>query len=159
MSRYAQDLVNRAFEAAAAEMSVSLATSEPSVICPSVYTTGVMGSEIPEQSLVLCTEAGLVVITGCGHPGVVNIVNRARNLWGHDVLLVLGGFHLDGKEEGEIRRVVTELSGITRYVGPCHCSGSRARELFEHELKNRYVEIGAGSKVVLSELVAAEDQQ
>jgi hypothetical protein len=46
-------------------------------IADSVYTTGEMGSDIIEQALVLKTGQGLVVVTGCAHPGISEVVRRA----------------------------------------------------------------------------------
>jgi Tol biopolymer transport system component/metal-dependent hydrolase (beta-lactamase superfamily II) len=119
-----------------------------------LYTTGPMGTRIPEQSLVLSTQAGLVVITGCGHPGVVEIVEAARKLLGRDVLLVMGGFHLDGRDAEEVGAVAGRLSPLTRYVAPCHCSGDKAREEFARIFGSRYIDAGLGSSISLDELVS-----
>jgi len=62
-------------------------------ICDGVYTTGEMGTSIKEQSLVLNTGEGLAVITGCAHPGVVSIVEKARQILpDKSIYLVMGGF-------------------------------------------------------------------
>jgi len=62
-------------------------------ICDNVYTTGEMGTSIKEQSLVLNPREGLVVITGCAHPGVVNIAEKARQILpDKSIYLVMGGF-------------------------------------------------------------------
>ena len=50
---------------------------KPRTICPNVYLTGSMGERIIEQSLVLDTNDGTVLITGCSHPGIVEILRRA----------------------------------------------------------------------------------
>ena len=68
-------------------------------IAEGLFTTGEMGRNIPEQSLVITTESGLVVITGCAHPGIVAIVEQARQMFEEPVRLVLGGFHLESKAE------------------------------------------------------------
>ena len=58
--------------------------------------TGLVEDNLPEdQSVVINTNRGLVVITGCGHAGIVNMVSYARVLTGVDrVMAVMGGFHL-----------------------------------------------------------------
>ncbi|MBN2354472.1 MBL fold metallo-hydrolase, partial [candidate division KSB1 bacterium] len=48
--------------------------------CKDVFTTGEMGDEIKEQSLLIKTAKGLVVITGCSHPGVADIAKRAGEI-------------------------------------------------------------------------------
>jgi 7,8-dihydropterin-6-yl-methyl-4-(beta-D-ribofuranosyl)aminobenzene 5'-phosphate synthase len=67
---------------------------KPIRICEDVYSTGELGTFIKEESLIIKTSKGLVVITGCAHPGIVNIVKRAKEMLKSDVYLVLGGFHL-----------------------------------------------------------------
>lgn len=46
-----------------------------------------------EHSLVIFTDNGLIILTGCAHPGVVEIVERAKKITKQEVLLVAGGFH------------------------------------------------------------------
>jgi len=76
----------------------------PVQICENVYSTGELGAEIREQSLVVETNRGVIVITGCAHPGIVCIVEQARELRGRPVYLVLGGFHLSSASQAEIDR-------------------------------------------------------
>ncbi|MBN1303649.1 MAG: MBL fold metallo-hydrolase, partial [Anaerolineales bacterium] len=74
-----------------------------------LFTTGEMGDSIPEQALVIHTEQGLVIITGCSHPGIVAIVERAKELFAEPVRLVLGGFHLGSKTAAEIDDIVQDF--------------------------------------------------
>lgn len=60
-----------------------------------VYTTGELGNGTRGQSLAIRSSQGLVIITGCAHPGIVNIIQRAKDITRDDaVYLVMGGFHL-----------------------------------------------------------------
>ena len=117
-------------------------------ICNGVGTTGELGTAIKEQSLILSTAKGLVMVTGCVHPGVVNIVKEARGLTGMEVHLVLGGFHLGGASENVILSVIERFMelGVGK-VAPCHCSGDRARALFKAEFGKDYVEAGVGRHI------------
>ena len=126
---------------------------EPLKIFDGVYSTGEMGVWIKEQSLLIRTGRGIIVITGCAHPGIVNIVKRAKELLGNDVLLVVGGFHLIGNSEQSIREIISNLKDLgVKYVAPCHCSGDLARKLFKEEYKERYVNAGVGKVIVLNNL-------
>ena len=118
---------------------------EPAEICKGIYTIGEMGFWIKEQSLIVNTDKGLIVITGCAHPGIVNIVAKAKELLGKDVLLVMGGFHLMGKSRNEIGKIIDDFRkpGV-RYVGASHCSGDTARKMFEDEYKEYFINVGAG---------------
>lgn len=125
----------------------------PAKISEHVLSTGEMGTMIKEQSLVIPTDRGLIVITGCAHPGVVKIVEKAKELTGEEVLLVMGGFHLLGHSDAQIKRIISEFSELgVRYAGPCHCSGDRAIELFAQEYGEHFIQIGAGRTVELSKL-------
>lgn len=123
--------------------------SGPMQISDNVYTTGEMGTWIKEQSLVLNTREGLVVITGCAHPGIVNIVRRAEQMLpDKDVYLVMGGFHLSGASDSELRSIIRAFRDIgVQKVAPSHCSGDRCRGLFEEEYKEDYIEGGAGKTI------------
>ncbi|GAF90446.1 unnamed protein product, partial [marine sediment metagenome] len=49
---------------------------------------------------------GLIVITGCAHPGIVNIVKKAKELLTSEVYLVLGGFHLCWMNLSQVKRII-----------------------------------------------------
>ena len=105
-----------------------------------VYTVGVLYGPPEEQSLVIDSGKGLVVITGCAHPGIVNIVRKAKELLNRDeVFLALGGFHRPPlscvKKFRELR---------VEKVAPSHCSGDSVREAFKKEYGEDFIEYGAG---------------
>jgi len=110
------------------------AFSEPTEISPEIYSTGALGVLLKEQSLVVKTEKGNIVITGCAHPGLERILQTAGNLG--RIYGVLGGFHGFSKFD--------ELDGI-QLIGPCHCTQ------YKQEIKERYpakfMEIMAGSVI------------
>lgn len=122
-------------------------------ICENVYSTGQLGRLIKEQALIVRTERGLVVITGCAHPGIVKIVNAAKELLSDDIFLVMGGFHLEWATAGKVEKIISAFkeAGV-RYVGPCHCSGDKARSLFEKHFGENYINIGAGKVVGVADL-------
>ena len=113
--------------------------SEPKEIDSSIITTGELGSQIKEQSLIVDN----VVITGCAHPGVVEIAKKARE-FKEDINMMFGGFHLTDKSETEILKIISELKELNvKNASPCHCSGDLAIELFKREFDG-YQEIYAG---------------
>lgn len=123
---------------------------EPMEICSGVHSTGELGIGIKEQSLVIETKKGLVVITGCAHPGVVNIVEKAGEMLEENVYLVMGGFHMLGMSKGQVGEIIVQLreDGVQK-VGPCHCSGDLTRELFQEVYGENFIEAGAGKIVEL----------
>ncbi len=124
-----------------------------SKICEDVYSTGQLGVWIKEQSLIIRTKKGLVIITGCAHPGIVKIVDVAKDIMKDDILLVMGGFHLEWVTKGKIERIISAFKQMgVRYVGPSHCTGEKARALFEKRFGSNYIKVGAGKVVTMEEL-------
>jgi 7,8-dihydropterin-6-yl-methyl-4-(beta-D-ribofuranosyl)aminobenzene 5'-phosphate synthase len=127
-------------------------------LLPGVFTTGEMrdpagqgNGRTPEQSLVIPTDSGLVVVTGCAHPGVVSIVRRATEMFGGPVRLVMGGFHLAYKNAAEIRQIVSDFRGLgVRRVGATHCTGDPAIAAFAEAYGSDYVRLGAGRVLVMN---------
>ena len=114
-------------------------------ICKGVYSTGELGTWIKEQSLMIHTGEGIMVITGCAHPGIVKIITKAKDFTGNDVLLVTGGFHLGGKGKRELEEILHAFRKLkVRYVGPCHCSGDLAMQMFKKEYRDIYINVGVG---------------
>jgi len=125
----------------------------PLKICQGVYSTGEQGTWIKEQSLIIHTEKGSIVITGCAHPGIVKIVDKAKDLLKGDVLLVMGGFHLGGESRGEIENIISGFRKLgVSYVGPCHCSGDTARQLFKEEYGENFIDVGVGRVITMNDL-------
>ena len=120
------------------------------VIANGLLTTGEIGGSIPEQALMIQTGKGLVVITGCAHPGIVRIVQRAMELTGDPVYLVLGGFHLGNKSETEISAILADFRGLgVEKVAPCHCTGERAIALFADEYGQAFIQAGVGTIITI----------
>ncbi|KAF5044470.1 Metallo-beta-lactamase superfamily protein [anaerobic digester metagenome] len=84
-----------------------------------------------EQALCLSTRHGLVVLTGCGHPGIVNILSQVRMHTGRRLLMAAGGFHLWKADPDVLLRTVdgVKRAGVEK-VAPMHCTGFAATKLF-----------------------------
>jgi 7,8-dihydropterin-6-yl-methyl-4-(beta-D-ribofuranosyl)aminobenzene 5'-phosphate synthase len=120
---------------------------EPMEIAEGIYTTGEIKvrGRIIEQSLVIATSEGLVLVTGCAHPGIVRIMRRAAQMDERGIHLVLGGFHLSTASPGRIARILSSFRelGVQR-VAPCHCTGKSALRMFATEYGEDFVEAGVG---------------
>lgn len=119
-----------------------------------VYTTGEMGGDPIEQSLLVHSGTGIIVITGCAHPGIVKILTTAKKqLQTEQIFLAMGGFHLPEKSPEELRAMAAAFRRLgVRRVGPCHCSGDTARSIFAEEYGDRYIEVGVGQDIDQNEL-------
>jgi len=111
-----------------------------------IWTTGPFGTDIKEQSLIIESKQGLIIITGCAHPGIVNIIKKAKEMFPNEnVYLVLGGFHLFGASDSELKKIINDFRNLgVQKVAPCHCSGDKCRELFQEEYKENFIENGVG---------------
>lgn len=109
---------------------------------------------IDDQALVVHVRGqGLVVLTGCGHAGVVNIVRHAQRLTGVDRLhALLGGLHLSGPAfEPTIAPTVSALSTLApALVVPGHCTGWRAQHALAAALPDSWVQSSSGTTYQLT---------
>ncbi|NLX53134.1 MAG: MBL fold metallo-hydrolase [Deltaproteobacteria bacterium] len=126
----------------------------PREIFPGLFTTGEMEGMLPEQSALLQTAAGTIVITGCAHPGIVRIVEAAKKILPEDeIALVMGGFHLFNDSDRDILEIIDRFKSLNvRYAAASHCSGERARELFAREYGDRFIRLGAGTEIFPADL-------
>jgi 7,8-dihydropterin-6-yl-methyl-4-(beta-D-ribofuranosyl)aminobenzene 5'-phosphate synthase len=116
----------------------------------------VLGRRVREQALILRTGGGLVVVTGCAHPGITRILECIQCLYTEQILLLIGGFHLEWALSRNVRRIVTAFrdAGV-RFAAPTHCSGEKARSLFQREYGSYCLDVGLGRTVALDELTAS----
>ncbi len=120
---------------------------ESEIICRSVRTTGTLGKgAIEEQGLCIKCRDGWVLITGCAHPGVADMAAEAKRITNGPIHLVMGGFHMGGQSKSNIEAVIDRFEELNvQEVGPCHCSGRAARELFKRRFGARCTLPGVGS--------------
>ncbi len=129
-----------------------VSVDEPVEICKNVHLTGEITGPVNEQALILDTNKGLVVITGCAHPGIAGIVKRAKDVAKKDVYLVFGGFHLGGKSEAEVKEIVRQLKELgVQKVGATHCTGDLAIGLFKQAYGENFVQMGVGRVIQIKE--------
>lgn len=112
------------------------------------WSTGELGNGIIEQALILDTAKGLVVVTGCAHPGIDRIAETAVWLTGKCIHLLMGGFHLGGSERAEIKAIIARLQTLgVEKVAPSHCTGDAAIALFREAWGKDFVEGGLGAVI------------
>ena len=108
---------------------------------------------LDDQAIVInVRDKGLVVLTGCGHAGIVNICRYARRLTGDQPLYAaLGGFHLNGPLfEPLIPRVLDDLHAMSPQVlVPAHCTGWRAQHAMSRSFGEAFIPNTVGSRFLL----------
>ena len=117
----------------------------PMEICKNIFVTG-EEEHLIEQSLFVRTSKGTVIVTGCAHPGIVNIAKRIKDIINDKIFLTLGGFHLFMDTDDEIKNTVDGLHkmGVIK-VAPCHCTGPRALQMFEQVYGENFIKAGVGT--------------
>jgi 7,8-dihydropterin-6-yl-methyl-4-(beta-D-ribofuranosyl)aminobenzene 5'-phosphate synthase len=103
---------------------------KPMYLFENLYSTGLLGSETPEQSLIFDTPK-TTLVTGCGHFGIDNITKVAKKVIGKDIQCVMGGFHLLRSNDEKIFDTIKLLKEMGVVCAePTHCSGDRAIKIF-----------------------------
>ena len=124
---------------------------KPARIVEGVHSSGEMGDRLIEQALILETSNGLVILTGCAHPGIVNVVRKAKQLSKGEVYLVMGGFHLAGLSNEQIREVIRMLKEMgVKKVAPSHCTGEKALAFFQEAWGDNFLAGGVGAIIGLT---------
>ena len=132
---------------------VPRASFETSGVSPSmIYRDGdAFHPDIVEedQAIVInVKDKGLVVLAGCAHSGIVNTVNRARQVSGVErVWAILGGFHLAQVDEEELQRTIEAVKAFhPMLIVPSHCTGFRATWQFAAQMPEAFMPNAVGAK-------------
>lgn len=102
-----------------------------------------------DQAIVVnIKQKGLVIVTGCGHAGIINTINYVKNVTKiNKVFAVLGGFHLTGGiYEESIEPTIKELEKADpKYIIPCHCTGWKATNRIIEAMPERFIQTSVGT--------------
>ena len=108
---------------------------------------------LDDQAILLnVRDKGLVVLTGCGHAGIINIVRYARKLTGiQQVYAIIGGFHLGGMTpEPIIQQTCAALADFDpAVIVPTHCTGFRAIHRLADLLPDAFIQSSVGTRFEL----------
>ncbi|MBU1642501.1 MBL fold metallo-hydrolase [bacterium] len=130
--------------------SVTVIGENETLLSDDIYTTGMMGNDVAEQALVIESDKGLIVVTGCAHSGIVAIAKKAEMMMKKKTALLVGGFHLMHEDEAHIEQVIVELKKMDiAYLSPTHCTGDSAIELFQRAFADRCIQGGVGRIITL----------
>lgn len=147
-----------------------LLSREPFAFMPGVMTTGevervtsyeplenvhievdgemVQDPELDDVSLIVnVARRGLVIISGCSHAGIVNIMKQARRITGvEEIIGVIGGFHLRVANEEQLSKTVDEL-GVAETVCAGHCTGFEAMKRISDRMGERFTLLQCGTVI------------
>jgi 7,8-dihydropterin-6-yl-methyl-4-(beta-D-ribofuranosyl)aminobenzene 5'-phosphate synthase len=127
-----------------------LLVNKPALICENLYSSGEFAGPIPEQALVLNTKKGLVVMTGCSHPGIIVMLKEIKSYFKKDIYMVFGGFHLLDKSDREMESIIADMKalGVVK-CGATHCTGEQQIKMIREAFGVDFVELGVGNSLVI----------
>lgn len=128
----------------------SKAVKKPSHLYGPFYSTGDDFVAFREQGLVIKTENGGVLLTGCGHPGAVPMVAVAEKELGIEIHTVIGGLHLMRNSGEELEQLAATLKEMgVRQICPTHCTGDNAIASLKASFGEGYISGGTGKEIII----------
>ena len=146
-------------------------TATPAQICPNITVTGQISRTnnfedvggaffldenykkpddlLDDQALFVESARGLVVVLGCAHSGVVNVLDYISNLTSRkNIYAVIGGMHLVNASKERIERTITAFRKYkVQKIGLAHCTGTDAVSRFSDTFQERCFSCPAGKKI------------
>lgn len=108
-----------------------------------------------EQYLSITEQGKRVLISGCSHNGIVNILEEYRTLFHAEPHMVVGGFHTAGKDEfsekstGQVREIACELKKFGTIFYTCHCTGVKPYQIMKAELGDAIHYLSTGDQIII----------
>ena len=117
-----------------------------------IRVDGVSHDDYSMDDSALCFKSteGLVIITGCSHAGICNIIEYAKHICGDDRIVdVIGGFHLQNPDETQLEGTIRyfENSGI-KAIHACHCTDLKSKIALSKVVTINEVGVGLEIKYV-----------
>lgn len=126
------------------------AVKEPVHLYGPFFSTGDNFETFTEQGLVVKTEKGGVLITGCGHPGAVAMVSRVQDELGIKIHTVIGGLHLMRTPGVKTSQISDDLKKLgVKQICPTHCTGDASIALLKEGFGEGYISGGAGKEIII----------
>jgi len=104
---------------------------------------------LDDQTLFITTKKGLIILLGCSHAGMINIINYAIKKTGQEhINTIFGGTHLGLAREETIEKTIQALKKIdVEKIGVSHCTGLKTSARFLQEFKDRFFFCNVGTEI------------
>ncbi|OYT40890.1 MAG: MBL fold metallo-hydrolase [Desulfurococcales archaeon ex4484_58] len=114
---------------------------------PGIYISKPIHGPPWEHFLVIDTSRGLIVFSGCMHPGVDKVLDIITGYLDRNIYGVVGGFHLENAPRSIIDKTIHVLfeKYCVEKIAPLHCSGELFKRVINENYPDRIIEAGAGS--------------
>ncbi|MHA1833178.1 MAG: MBL fold metallo-hydrolase [Candidatus Baldrarchaeia archaeon] len=106
---------------------------------------------LDDQALIIKHTEGLIIVTGCSHSGIVNILMHAQKITGEKrIYAIIGGLHLIDANEEKIEKTVDFIyKNQPQIVAACHCTGFKAQKHLSDKLRDSFKEIHCGDTLII----------
>lgn len=122
--------------------------NNPTALGGGILSIGQMYGPPYEQSIIVLNSKTILLV-GCGHPGIINMVKKAITL-GYKPDYIIGGLHLAGSDEINIKNTINKIFNLgVEKLSPLHCSGSKVRDIMEKNYKQKYIKMYVGSELII----------
>ncbi|MFA5514275.1 MAG: MBL fold metallo-hydrolase [Sphaerochaetaceae bacterium] len=96
-----------------------------------------------EIALVVDSPKGLIMIVGCSHPGILNMIQSVRELFAKPIYGLIGGIHLYDVNDQRRKCVIDELlASSIKSLGTLHCTGKKAIEILKEQHPSYFENVG-----------------
>ncbi|MFI4912554.1 MAG: MBL fold metallo-hydrolase [Sedimentisphaeraceae bacterium JB056] len=103
---------------------------------------------IDDQVLWLSTPKGIVIVSGCAHSGMINIINYTEKKTGQKVRAVIGGLHLVNADSNRITATIEQIKKREiEILVPLHCTGDENIEILKKQFPYSFRKLGAGDTI------------
>lgn len=128
----------------------SKSIAEPVHLYGPFYSTGDNFKAFHEQGLIVKTEKGGILITGCGHPGPIDMVKKVEDELGIQIYAIIGGLHLMSSSKGDLENIAASLKelGIEK-ICPTHCTGNQSISFLAEAFGKGYIPGGTGQIITI----------
>lgn len=105
---------------------------------------------LDEISLGINTSKGLVVIVGCSHVGILNIINTIESKTGLRIYGIIGGTHLVKEDDEKINSIIEYLrEKEIKLIGACHCTGKQGETMLGQQLEENFINNNTGDVLII----------
>ena len=106
---------------------------------------------LDDQSLILKTKRGLVVVLGCAHSGLINILQHiTTNFKNEQLHTIIGGTHLGFLKEDQLDKTISHLKSYDfERIGASHCTGLKAAARLYQEFQDKFFFANVGASIVV----------
>lgn len=126
-------------------------TGDPNLVIPDNRDQHISDPLRDDLSLFINSDKGLVILLGCAHSGLLNIIDHALQVTGQDKIhMVLGGTHLKFCDDAQMDATIKRLDMLNvDKIGASHCTGLRGARILAEKFGDRFFSASVGTELII----------